>query len=82
LMNLFRPIWNNYRNDHVILRELLSCVGSINETEKAIYIQLNPTRQFANKEKEKILLFLFKMSTLVNQKYEPDKVIIITLYEI
>lgn len=82
LMNLFRPIWNNYRNDHVILRELLSCVGSINETDKAIYLQLNPTRQFANKEKEKILLFLFKMSTLINQKYEPDKVIIITLYEI
>lgn len=82
LLNLFRPIWNNYRNDHVILKELLSCVGFINETEKKIYIKLNPTREFPNTEKQKILLFLFEVSTLVNKKYKLHKTIIITLYEL
>ncbi len=82
LLDIFRPIWNNFRNDHVILKELLTCVGFINETESHIYIQLNPTRQFANKDKQKILLFLLKMSTLVNQKYDVEKTIIITLYDL
>jgi hypothetical protein len=82
LLDIFRPIWNNFRNDHVILRELLACVGFINETESHIYIQLNPTRQFANKDKQKILLFLLKISTLVNAKYDVKKTIIITLYEL
>jgi hypothetical protein len=82
LLNLFRPIWNNYRNDHVILKELLSCVGFINETENNIYIQLNPTREFANAEKQKILMFLFEISTLANLKYKQSKTIIITLYEL
>lgn len=82
LLDLFRPIWNNLRNDHVILRELLACVGFINETEEHIYIQLNPARQFTNKEKQKILLFLLKISTLVNEKYDVKKMIIITLYDL
>jgi len=82
LLNIFRPIWNNYRNDHVILRELLASVGFINEKESTIYIQLNPTRQFAAKDKQKILLFLLKISTLINQKYDVKKTIIITLYDL
>ena len=82
LLDIFRPIWNNLRNDHVILRELLACVGFINENEKYIYIQLNPARQFTNKEKQKILLFLLKISTLVNAKYDVKKTIIITLYDL
>ena len=61
LLEIFRPIWNNYRNDLVILRELITAMGHIEETETTIIIQLNPTRQFAKSEKIKIGLFFFKL---------------------
>ena len=82
LMKIFRPIWNNYRNDHVILRELLSSIGFIQDTEKHIYIRLTPSRMFSKKQKQKILLFLFEISKVVNNKYKNEKIIIITLNEL
>jgi len=82
LMTIFRPIWNNYRNDHVILRELLTSIGFIQTTEKHCYIKLTPSRIFAKREKQKILLFLFEISNIVNKKYQSDKIIIITLQDL
>ena len=81
LLEIFRPIWNNYRNDHVILRELISSMGHIEETKKSIIIQLNPARQFSKNEQYKILLFLFKISSEINRKYDLEKTIIVSLYE-
>jgi|MDTC01.2.fsa_nt_gb hypothetical protein len=81
LLEIFRPIWNNYRNDLVILRELISSMGHIEETKKSIIIQLNPARQFSKNEKYKILLFLFKISCEINKKYDLEKTIILSLYE-
>lgn len=81
LLEVFRPIWNNYRNDLVILRELISSMGHIEENEKSIIIYLNPTRQFSKNEKYKILLFLFKISNQINKKYDLTKTIILSLYE-
>jgi len=82
LLEIFRPIWNNYRNDLVILRELIMAMGHINETQSAIYILLNPTRQFGKKEKDKINLFLFEISKRVNKNYQLKKVIVFSLYEV
>jgi len=82
LKKIFRPIWNNYRNDIVILRELISSMGHIEENKKYIIIKLNPARQYTKKEKHKILIFLFQISNLINKKYDLDKVIVISLYEL
>ena len=81
LLEIFRPIWNNYRNDLVILRELISSMGHIEENKKTIIIQLNPARQFSKNEEYKILLFLFKISSEINRKYDLEKTIILSLYE-
>ena len=81
LLEIFRPIWNNYRNDLVILRELISSMGHIEENKKTIIIQLNPTRQFSKNEQYKILLFLFKISSQINKKYDLHKTVIVSLYE-
>jgi len=43
---------------------------------------LNSARQYTKKEKHKILIFLFQISNLINKKYELDKVIVISLYEL
>lgn len=82
LLEIFRPIWNNYRNDLVVLRELITAMGHIEETETTIIIQLNPTRQFSEKEKTKIALFCFQISNRINQHYTLEKTIIISLYEL
>jgi hypothetical protein len=82
LLEVFRPIWNNYRNDLVILRELIMTMGHINETQSTIYILLNPTRQFGKKDQDKVNQFLFEISKRVNKTYRLEKVIIFSLYEI
>ena len=82
LLQIFRPIWNNRRNDHVILRELISSVGHIQETDKTIIVYLTPARQFSKKQNIKILAFLCKISQVIGELYKSDKTIIISLYEI
>jgi hypothetical protein len=82
LLEIFRPIWNNYRNDLVILRELITAMGHIEETETTIIVYLNPTRIFSKKEKNKIALFCFQISNRINQHYCLEKTVVISLYEL
>ena len=46
LMDIFRPLYNNYRDDHVILRELTRSLGIIEKREVVINIQLLPAMEF------------------------------------
>ena len=73
---------NNYRNDLVILRELITAMGHIEETETTIIVYLNPTRIFSKKEKNKIALFCFQISNRINQHYCLEKTVVISLYEL
>ncbi len=82
LLKIFRPIWNNYRNDLLILRELITAMGHIQENEKLITIALNPARQYTKKQKHKILIFLFEISNITNKYYNTDKMVVFTLYEL
>jgi len=82
LLEIFRPVWNNYRNDLVVLRELITAMGHIEEKETTIMVWLNPTRQFSKKEKTKIAVFCFQISNRINQHYRLDKTVIISLYEL
>ncbi|GAH19511.1 unnamed protein product [marine sediment metagenome] len=38
LMDIFRPLYNNYRDDHVILRELTRAMGIIEKRDGVINI--------------------------------------------
>ncbi len=49
LHSQFRPIYNNYRNDHRILRELIRAPGIIRITETEIIVSLMPSRQYSKK---------------------------------
>lgn len=53
LMEIFRPLYNNYRNDHVILRELTRSLGIIKKCDGVVNIQLLPTIEFQPKVKRK-----------------------------
>ena len=53
LMGIFRPLYNNYRDDHVILRELTQAMGIIEKRDGVINIQLLPAMEFQPKVKQK-----------------------------
>jgi hypothetical protein len=81
LLKTFRPIRNNYRNDHVILRELIEATGYIEEKQGSIIISLYPSRIFPPAEKRNIVDFLMRLSYEVNRFYKTGKTIIFTLYD-
>ena len=63
----------------------MSCCDTKNEgeeNEKNIIIRLNPARQFTQKEKHRVLLFLFEISKQVNKKYKLDRIVIFSLYDL
>jgi len=58
LHSQFRPIYNNYRNDHRILRELIRAPGVIRRTETEIIVTLIPSRHYSKKTKNAVERFL------------------------
>jgi len=80
LLEEFRPLYDNFRNDIVILNELIMSTGYIKETSKTIIISLYPSRQYSQSVKKVIVRFLMKLSYKVNSSYLLDKVIIFDLY--
>jgi hypothetical protein len=64
-----RPLYNNYRNDHRILRELIRVPALIEYKENLIDIKLIPTRNFQKKQKQCIQKFLNKF----NDRYTSQK---------
>jgi len=58
LHSQFRPVYNNYRNDHRILRELIRAPGVIRRTETEIIVTLIPSRQYSKKTKNAVEQFL------------------------
>jgi hypothetical protein len=80
LLEQFRPLYNNFRNDIVLLRELIMATGYIEETSSTIIVSLYPARQYPEAVKKLIIRFLMKLSYDVNSLYQLDKVIIFDLY--
>jgi len=69
LMDIFRPLYNNYRDDHVILRELTRSLGIIEKRDGVINIQLLPAMEFQPKVKQIVSDFLEKMSYRINRYF-------------
>jgi hypothetical protein len=54
----FRPLYGNFRNDHVMLRELTRASGFVLADEKKMTVFLCPTITVQPKFRENIQLFL------------------------
>ncbi len=80
LLGQFRPLYNNHRNDIVILRELIEASGHIEETSSTITISLYPSRHYSEGVRKIIRQFLMEISYDVNRTYKLDKIIIFDLY--
>ncbi|MBA7698563.1 hypothetical protein ES703_107241 [subsurface metagenome] len=52
-MDIFRPLYNNYRDDHVILRALTRSLGIIEKRDGVVNIQLLPAMEFQPKVEQK-----------------------------
>jgi len=70
LMDIFRPLYNNYRDDHVILRELARSLGIIEKRDGVVNIRLLPTMEFQPKVKQIVSNFLEQMSNLINAHFD------------
>jgi hypothetical protein len=69
LMDIFRPLYNNYRDDHVILRELTRAMGIVEKRDGVINIQLLPAMELQPKVKQIVSTFLEQMSKRINHYY-------------
>lgn len=66
MMKLFRPIYGNYRNDHIILRMLTRTDGFIWSTDEVIQIRLWLKGRFQTHQKKIFQSFIDRMNTFIN----------------
>jgi transposase len=65
----FRPLYNNYRDDHVIVRELTRSAGIIQQREGLAHILLIPTMEFQPATRSIVQDFLARISQQINQHF-------------
>jgi hypothetical protein len=65
----FRPLYNNYRDDHVIVRELTRSAGIIQQREGIVHILLIPTMEFQPATRSIVQNFLAVISQQINQHF-------------
>jgi len=70
LMDVFRPLYNNYRDDYVILHELTRLLGIIEKRDGVVNIQLMPAMEFQPKVEQIVSNFLEQMSYRINTYFE------------
>ncbi len=74
----FRPLYNNYRDDHFIVRELTRSAGIIQQREGIVDILLMPTMEFQPATRTIVQDFLALISQQINQhfaaRYKPIRI--------
>jgi hypothetical protein len=66
----FRPLYNNYRDDHFIVRELTRSSGIIHKRDGMAHVLLMPTMQFQPATRDIVQIFLARMSQRINDHFE------------
>lgn len=69
LLKDFRPIYDNYRDDHVILRALTRAPGKIQVVNGRLIVELLPQGDFPKATAEKIKLFLCLIEEKINRHF-------------
>ena len=70
MIGIFRPIYNNYRNDHVMLRMLTRTDGFIWRTGQIIHIQLWLKGRYPNHQKKIFHSFIDQMNNFINGHFQ------------
>lgn len=65
----FRPLYNNYRDDHVIVRELTRSSGIIQQRDGIANVLLIPTMEFQPATRSIVQAFLVQISQLINDHF-------------
>ncbi len=66
----FRHLYNNYRDDHFIVRELTRSSGIIHKRDGMAHVLLMPTMQFQPATRDIVQIFLARMSQRINDHFE------------
>lgn len=69
VMAIFRPLFNNYRSDHKIIRNLLKTPGFVYKKHECIHLQLLLRYHLEKKEKEKVNQFIANMNQKINTQF-------------
>ena len=69
LLDIFKPMYNNYRDDHVILRQLTRSMGIVEKQDGQVIVQLLPAMEFSPKMRRIIEDFLKVMSGQINRYF-------------
>jgi len=65
----FRPLYNNYRDDHFIVRELTRSPGIIRKRDGIAHVLLMPSMQFQPATKKIVQTFLAQISQQINDHF-------------
>jgi len=66
----FRPLYNNYRDDHFIVRELTRSSGIIHKRDGVAHVMLMPSMQFQPAVRDVVQTFLAKISQQINAHFD------------
>jgi hypothetical protein len=78
---IYRPLRDDFRRDHVVVRSLSRSHGYIRERPDAVEIMLEPTRRLCQSTKKAVVEFLRITSLNINEKYDVIKKISFSLYK-
>ena len=62
LIHIFRPIYDNFREDHKIVRELTQASGIVKIENDTIFCNIDTPRNYTKKQKKSIDIFLNKLT--------------------
>ncbi len=65
----FRPLYNNYRDDHVIVRELTRSSGIIEQRDGIANVLLTPSMEFQPATRKIVQTFLLQISQQINEHF-------------
>jgi len=66
----FRPLYNNHRDDHFIVRELTRSPGIIHKRDGIAHVMLMPTMQFQPATRNIVQTFLAQISQQINEHFD------------
>jgi len=73
LLAVFRPIYGNYRNDHVMLRQLTRADGFLHRIDGTLHVRLWLAGRFQPWQTTAFKTFLAEMSDRINDARGPDR---------
>ena len=74
LLKDFRPIYDNYRDDHVILRAITRAPGKIQAVNDRLIVELLPQGDFPKATVDKIKLFLCLIEEKINRHFQGQSI--------